>query len=71
MCFLSFKMFFGRRLCHSWGIDCGLCLETGKINVVAHETDTERTREFLEEFLENLSESSLPESAGKEFAVEQ
>lgn len=64
-------MVFGLRLCHSWDIDCGLCLETRKINVVAHETDTERTREFLEEFLEHLSESSLPESAGKEFAVEQ
>lgn len=68
---LSVNMFFGLRLCHSWDVDCGLCSETGKINVFAHETDTERAKAFLEELLENLSESSSPEGAGKELAVEQ
>lgn len=48
-----------------------MCSETEKINVLAHETDTERAKVFLEELLENLSESSAPEGAGKELAVEQ
>lgn len=64
-------MIFGLRLCHSWDIDCGLCSKTEKINVFAHETDTEKAKAFLEELLENLSETSSPESAGKDLAVEQ
>lgn len=66
---LSLKMFFGLGALSFLGYR--LCTETGKINVFAHETDTERAKAFLEELLENLSESSSPEGAGKEFAVEQ
>ena len=68
---MSLKLFFGLRLCHSWDMDCGLRSETGKTNVFARETDTERAKVFLEELLENLSDSSAPGGAAKELAVEQ
>lgn len=69
---LSLKKFFGLTEALSFlGYRLWFVLSYGRINVFAHETDTERAEAVLEELLENLSENSSPEGAGKEFVVKQ